>query len=37
MSMPEKITLTCKKCGKESEFTIWRSINIIRTADISNC
>ncbi len=27
MSMPERITLTCKECGKESEFTIWRSIN----------
>ena len=25
--MPKKITLTCKECGKESEFTIWRSIN----------
>ena len=27
MSMPRKQTVTCPKCGKEIEFTLWQSIN----------
>lgn len=25
--MPRRETIICPKCGQESEFTIWRSIN----------
>lgn len=27
MSIPEKKTVKCPKCGEEIEFTLWRSIN----------
>ena len=27
MSIPNKRTIKCPKCGKEIEFTLWQSIN----------
>ena len=27
MSLPTKMKITCPKCGKESDFTIWQSVN----------
>ena len=36
MSMEHKEKLTCPKCGKESEFTVWQSINTTLDPEMKN-
>ena len=36
MSMKHKENITCPKCGKESEFTLWQSINTMIDPEMKN-